>query len=51
MDRQKFALYKTNFRLLAIGMAGIIVCFLLMTAPSSTEGYYDPDILNRRRIN
>ena len=39
MDRQKFAFDKTNFILLAIGMAVIIVGFLLMTGPSSTEGY------------
>ena len=35
MDRQKFAFDKTNFILLAIGMAVIIVGFLLMTGPSS----------------
>mgnify|MGYP000794745886 len=40
MDRQKFAFDKTNFILLAIGMAVIIVGFLLMTGPSSTEGYF-----------
>lgn len=39
MDRQKFAFDKTNFILLAIGMAVIIVGFLLMTGPSSTEGF------------
>ena len=33
MDRQKFAFDKTNFILLAIGMAVIIVGFLLMTGP------------------
>lgn len=45
MDRQKFAFDKINFILLAIGMAVIIVGFLLMTGPSSTEGYFEPDIL------
>ena len=40
MDRQKFAFDKTNFILLAIGMAVIIVGFLLMTGPSSTAGYF-----------
>ena len=40
MDRQKFAFDKTNFILLAIGMAVIIVGFLLMAGPSSTEGYF-----------
>ena len=51
MDRQKFAFDKTNFILLAIGMAVIIVGFLLMTGPSSTEGYFEPDIFSVRRIN
>lgn len=46
MDRQKFAFDKTNFILLAIGMAVIIVGFLLMTGPSSTEGYFEPDIFS-----
>ncbi len=50
MDRQKFAFDKTNFILLAIGMAVIIVGFLLMTGPSSTEGYFEPDIFSVRRI-
>ena len=45
MDRQKFAFDKTNFILLAIGMAVIIVGFLLMTGPSSTEGYFEPIFL------
>ena len=38
------------FILLAIGMAVIIVGFLLMTGPSSTEGYFEPDIFSVRRI-
>ena len=33
MDKQKFAFDKTNFILLAIGMAIIILGFLLMTGP------------------
>ena len=44
MDKQKFAFDKTNFILLAIGMAVVIIGFLLMTGPSSTEGYFEPDI-------
>ncbi len=50
MDRQKFAFDKTNFILLAIGMAVIILGFVLMTGPSSTEGYFEPDIFSVRRI-
>ena len=50
MDKQKFAFDKTNFILLAIGMAIIFLVFLLMTGPGSTEGYFDPDIFSVRRI-
>ena len=50
MDKQKFAFDKTNFILLAIGMAVVIIGFLLMTGPSSTEGYFEPDIFSVRRI-
>ena len=50
MDKQKFAFDKTNFILLAVGMAVIIVGFLLMTGPGSTEGYFEPDIFSVRRV-
>ena len=50
MDRSKFAFDKTNFILLAVGMAIIIIGFLLMTGPGSTEGYFEPDIFSARRI-
>lgn len=50
MDKQKFAFNKTNFILLAIGMAIIILGFLLMGGPGSTEGYFEPDIFSVRRV-
>ena len=50
MDKNKFAFDKTNFILLGIGMAIIILGFLLMTGPGSTEGVFDPDIFSVRRI-
>ena len=50
MNKQKFAFNKTNFILLAVGMAIIILGFLLMTGPGSTEGYFEPDIFSVRRI-
>ena len=50
MDKKKFAFDKTNFVLLAIGMAIIIIGFLLMTGPGSTEGNFEPDIFSARRI-
>ncbi len=50
MDKTKFALDKTNFILLAVGMAVVIVGFLLMTGPGSTEEMFEPDIFSVRRI-
>ena len=50
MNKQKFAFDKTNFILLAVGMAIITLGFLLMTGPGSTEGYFEPDIFSVRRI-
>ena len=49
-DKQKFAFDKTNFILLAIGMAVVIIVFILMTGPSSTETTFEPDIFSVRRI-
>ena len=50
MDKKKFAFDKTNFIFLGVGMAIIIIGFLLMTGPGSTEGYFEPDIFSARRI-
>lgn len=50
MDKQKMAFNKINFILLGIGMAIIILGFLLMTGPGSTEGMFEPDIFSVRRI-
>lgn len=50
MDKKKFAFDKTNFLLLGIGMVVIIIGFLLMTGPSSTETMFQPDIFSVRRI-
>lgn len=50
MDKQKFAFDKANYILLAVGMAIIILGFLLMSGPGSTEGYFEPDIFSVRRI-
>ena len=49
-DKQKFAFDKTHFILLAIGMAVVIIGFILMTGPSSTETVFEPDIFSVRRI-
>ena len=50
MNKQKFAFDKTNFILLAVGLAILILGFLLMPGPGSTEGYFEPDIFSVRRI-
>lgn len=50
MDRKNFAFNKANFILLAVGMLIIIIGFLLMTGPSSTEFIFEPDIFSTRRI-
>lgn len=50
MDKRNFAFDKTNFILLGIGMAVIIIGFLLMTGPGSTETTFEPDIFSARRI-
>ncbi len=50
MDREKFAFDKVNFVLLAVGMAVVIIGFLLMTGPSSTPTHFEPDIFSVRRI-
>lgn len=49
-DKQKFAFDKTNFILLAIGMAVVILGFVLMAGPSSTETVFEPDIFSVRRV-
>ena len=49
-DKQKFAFDKVNFILLAVGMAIVIIGFLLMTGPSSSETSFQPDIFSARRI-
>lgn len=50
MDKKKFAFTKTNYIMLAIGMAIIIIGLLLMTGPSCTNQAFEPDIFSARRI-
>ena len=49
-DKQKFAFDKVNFILLAIGMGIVIIGFLLMTGPTSSETLFEQDIFSVRRI-
>lgn len=50
MDKNKFAFDKTNFILLAVGMVVVILGFILMTGPGTTETTFEPDIFSVRRI-
>ena len=48
--KKDFAFDKMNYILLAIGMAVVILGFLLMSGSGSTETAYNPDIFSVRRI-
>ena len=50
MDKKDFAFDKVNYILLAIGMAVVLIGFLLMSGSGSTDTNYDPDIFSARRI-
>lgn len=50
MDKRNFAFDKVNYILLAVGMVIVIIGFLLMTGPSSSETAFEPDIFSARRI-
>ena len=50
MDKNSFAFDKMNYILLAVGMVIVIIGFLLMTGPGSTDTAYEPDIFSARRI-
>ena len=50
MDKKKLAFTKTNYILIAVGMAVIIIGLLLMTGPNCTNQFFEPDIFSARRI-
>lgn len=50
MDKRNFAFDKVNYILLTVGMVIVIIGFLLMTGPSSSETAFEPDIFSARRI-
>ena len=50
MDKRDLAFDKVNYILLAVGMAVVIIGFLLMSGPGSSETAYEPDIFSVRRI-
>ncbi|MBQ7571645.1 MAG: DUF3098 domain-containing protein [Bacteroidaceae bacterium] len=50
MDKRDFAFGRMNYILLAIGMAVIILGFILMSGSGSSETTFDPDIFSARRV-
>ncbi len=50
MDKRDFAFGRMNFILLAVGMAVVVLGFLLMSGGGSTDTSYEPDIFSVRRI-
>ena len=50
MDKREFAFGRLNYILLAVGMAVVIIGFLLMSGSGSTDTAYNPDIFSARRI-
>ena len=49
MDKRDFAFDKMNFILLAVGMLIVVIGFLLMTGPGSSDTVYEADIFSVRR--
>ena len=50
MYKKDFAFDKMNYILLAVGMAIVVLGFILMSGGGSTDTSYDPDIFSARRI-
>lgn len=50
MDKKKLAFDRVNFILLAVGMAVVIIGFILMSGSGSTDTFFNADIFSARRI-
>lgn len=50
MDKRNLAFDKVNFILLAVGMAIVILGFILMSGGGSNENTFDADIFSTRRV-
>ena len=50
MDKKNLAFDKVNFILLAIGMAVVILGFILMSGSGSTEQAFNPEVFRTMRI-
>ena len=49
-NNKEFAFGRMNYILLAVGMAVVVIGFLLMSGVGSTETTYESDIFSVRRI-
>ena len=50
MDKSNFTFGKWNYIMLIIGVAAIVIGFIMMCGPGSTETHFEPDIFSFRRI-
>ena len=50
MNKRNFPFDKVNYMLLAAGFIIIVIGFMLMAGPGSTETHFEPDIFSFRRI-
>ena len=50
MDKKNLTFDKMNYILLAVGLAVVVLGFILMSGGSSDETAYNPDIFSVRRI-
>ena len=50
MDKKNLAFDRMNFILLAVGMAVVILGFILMSGGGSDETTFDPEIFSTMRI-
>lgn len=50
MNNKNFAFGKTNFIMMAVSVAIVLVGFVLMSGGQSTEEAYDPSIFSTMRI-
>ena len=49
MDKRNLAFDRINYILLVVGMAVVVLGFILMSGAGSTESAYNPDIFSARR--
>lgn len=50
MDKKNLAFDRVNFILLGVGMAVVIIGFILMSGSGSNDTLYNADIFSARRI-